>query len=80
MTKEEKYHHLYMDIAYRFADMSHCIRAKAGAIAVKNDNIISHGWNGRTTGLDNCCEITKHDSDGNEYLETLPDVIHAEKI
>jgi dCMP deaminase len=79
MTKEEKYHQLYMDVAYRFADMSHCVRAKAGAIAVKNGNIISHGWNGRAPGLDNCCEISKVDVEGNQYLETLTDVIHAEK-
>lgn len=53
-----KYAILYMDIAKRVAEMSHCERKKVGAIIVKDGRIISMGWNGMPSGDDNCCEDT----------------------
>lgn len=67
------YHTLWMDIAIRISRESHCIRKKVGAIAVKDDKIISIGWNGTYAGHDNCCEDPV---DG--QLVTKPTVIHAE--
>jgi len=45
-----------MDVATRVSAESKCIRKKVGAIAVKEDRIISIGWNGTAPGHDNCCE------------------------
>ena len=59
-----------MDVAKRFAALSSCERRKVGAIIVKDDNIISIGYNGTPAGDDNVCEI-----DG----ITKPEVIHAEE-
>ena len=59
----------YMDTAKRFAELSHCERLKVGAIIVKNERIISIGYNGMPTGWDNCCEENGHTKD---------EVLHAE--
>jgi dCMP deaminase len=43
----------YIDTAYRFAKLSKAKRLKVGAIAVKEDRIISIGYNGTPTGWNN---------------------------
>lgn len=60
----------YMRMAHEWAKMSHCKRKQVGALIVKNNTIISDGYNGTPQGTDNCCE----DSSG----ETKWHVIHAE--
>lgn len=47
----------YMNIALDIAQRSTCLRAIAGAIVVKNDAIISQGYNGSPRGMPNCCDI-----------------------
>jgi dCMP deaminase len=54
--KSQKYTELYMDLAERIAKMSHARRLQVGSILVKNNNIISFGWNGMPSGWDNNCE------------------------
>lgn len=57
--------------------MSHAVRAKVGAILVKDNNVISMGWNGTPAGFDNECEIRLDEMD--EFaLITKPEVLHAE--
>lgn len=70
MNKLDRYHQLYMDIALRVAKMSHCVRLQVGAVAVRDDRILSMGWNGTPAGFDNVCE------DANNV--TLDIVLHAE--
>ncbi len=53
---KEKFKHAYMDTARRFAELSPAIRRKVGAIVVKDDRIISIGYNGMPVGWDNECE------------------------
>lgn len=60
----------YMRMAHLWAKNSHCKRKQVGAFIVKNNTIISDGFNGTPKGMDNCCE----GSDG----ETLWYVVHAE--
>jgi dCMP deaminase len=62
---------LYMDIAERVALESYCERKKVGAVIVKDNNIISFGYNGTISGFPNVCEA----DDGEKTLET---VLHAE--
>ena len=45
-----------MDVAARFAELSHARRLHVGAIVVKDDRIISIGYNGMPAGWDNDCE------------------------
>ena len=53
---KQKFKEAYMDTAVRFAELSHAVRLKVGAIIVKDDRIISIGFNGTPSGWDNNCE------------------------
>lgn len=52
----EKFKQAYMDTARRFAELSPARRLHVGAIVVKDDRIISIGYNGMPAGWDNECE------------------------
>jgi dCMP deaminase len=47
-----------MKTAETFSELSHARRLHVGAIVVKNDRIISIGYNGMPAGWDNDCENT----------------------
>ena len=66
---KSKFIDAYMDVAERFAQLSSATRLQVGAIVVKDDRIISIGYNGMPSGWDNCCE---HEG------KTKPEVLHAE--
>jgi dCMP deaminase len=53
---KDKLVNAYMDVAARFAELSHARRLHVGAIVVKDDRIISIGYNGMPAGWDNNCE------------------------
>ena len=83
-----KFIKLYNDIAHLVANMSHARRLKVGAIVVKDDRVISMGYNGMPSGWDNNCEYEEIDFQS-EYgvgtilvntgnLKTRPEVLHAE--
>jgi dCMP deaminase len=90
---KQKFIDAYMDVAERFAKLSSAKRLQVGAIVVKNDRIISIGYNGMPAGWTNDCEY-KHYVFGNlpsdpwlfkeegvnqfYLLKTKPEVIHAE--
>ena len=46
----------YMDIAARTAELSRANRLQVGAVVVKDEKIISFGYNGTPAGWDNNCE------------------------
>jgi len=69
----------YMKTAETFAELSHARRLHVGAIIVKDDRIISIGYNGMPAGWDNDCEeIVELREDGHHELKTKPEVLHAE--
>lgn len=45
-----------MDFAQRVAKLSHARRLQVGAVIVKDDTVISYGYNGMPAGWDNNCE------------------------
>ena len=47
----------YLDIAQTVSERSTCLRRKYGAIIVKNDTIVSTGYNGAPRGRQNCSDI-----------------------
>lgn len=47
----------YLDIAQTVSERSTCLRKRYGAIIVKNDVIISTGYNGAPRGRKNCSDI-----------------------
>jgi dCMP deaminase len=68
--KQLKYDKAYLRMAQSWAQLSHCVRKKVGAIIVKDEMIISDGYNGTPAGFDNVCE--------NDLGETHWHVLHAE--
>jgi dCMP deaminase len=70
MNKQEKYDRTYLNMAKEWAKLSHCSRKKVGALIVKNGQIISDGFNGSPSNIDNNCE----DCNGDTHWY----VLHAE--
>lgn len=68
-----------MTIAETVSLQSSAIRLKVGAIIVKEDRVISIGYNGTPAGWDNCCEeVIEQHEDGGQVTKTKNEVIHAE--
>lgn len=68
-----------MDTAERFAQLSSAVRLQVGSVVVKDNRIISIGYNGMPAGWDNTCEyVFKHPQTKIEELVTKNEVIHAE--
>ena len=53
-TSKQNY---YLDIADSVLERSTCLRRKYGAIIVRNDEIISTGYNGAPRGRRNCTDL-----------------------
>ena len=75
---KDKLINAYIKTAETFAELSHARRLHVGAIVVKDDRIISIGYNGMPAGWDNNCEDELHQPIGRVNLVTKPEVIHAE--
>ena len=85
---KQKLKQAYMKTAEIFAELSHARRLHVGAIVVKDDRIISIGYNGMPAGWDNNCEyeVTEFQTEygvGSKLvntgeLKTKPEVLHAE--
>lgn len=73
-----------MDWAKRVAQLSYARRLQVGAVIVKNDCVISYGYNGTPAGWDNNCEDEipisplSAELDNTFTLKTKPEVLHAE--
>ena len=67
-----------MDWAARTAHLSHAKRLQVGAVIVKDDSVISYGYNGMPAGWDNNCEDVTGYNLGEPILKTKPEVLHAE--
>jgi len=65
----------HMATAHNYAQLSHARRLKVGAIVVKDDRIISIGYNGMPAGWDNNCEDIVWDKGAGGWLD--PDEIEA---
>jgi len=75
---QQKWIDAYMDTAERFAQLSSAKRLHVGAIVVKDDRIISIGYNGMPSGWTNVCEDVIQHSDDTVTLKSKPEVLHAE--
>ena len=68
--KQTRRDYLYMRMARTWAENSYCVRRKVGALLVKDQMIISDGYNGTPSGFENVCE--------DEHNVSYPYVLHAE--
>lgn len=57
MDKRRDKENYYLDIADTVLQRSTCLRRKYGAIIVRNDEIISTGYNGAPRGRKNCSDM-----------------------
>lgn len=57
IAKRPSKENYYLDIAQTVANRSTCLRKKYGAIIVKNDSIVSTGYNGAPRGRVNCTTV-----------------------
>ena len=83
-----KFKTLYSNIAQEVAKMSYARRLQVGAVIVKDDRVISMGYNGMPAGWENDCEyeeeILRSEFGKGNWLEktgelkTRPEVLHAE--
>ena len=69
---------MYMEIAEIVSKQSSAKRLQVGAIVVKDDRVISIGYNGMPAGWTNECEEQVQGEDDSVYLVTKQEVIHAE--
>ncbi|MFG6390851.1 MAG: dCMP deaminase family protein [Candidatus Amulumruptor sp.] len=69
-SKQELLDRRYLRMATIWAENSYCVRRQVGALLVKDDMIISDGYNGTPSGFENVCE--------DENGLTKPYVLHAE--
>ena len=65
-----------MDWARRTAELSHARRLHVGAVIVKDDTVISYGYNGMPAGWDNNCEDVEWMGDAGGWLD--PDEIEQQ--
>ena len=90
---KQKFIDLYMDWAKRLAQLSYAKRLQVGAVIVKDDTVISYGYNGMPADWNNDCEDRIYANEwtidaaewlytvetGKPYnLKTKPEVLHAE--
>jgi dCMP deaminase len=78
---KDRYKNVYFNIAKEIASLSYAKRLQVGAIAVKDNKIISAGFNGTPPGDPNICEYvisSETDDFSLSRLATKPEVIHAE--
>lgn len=70
---------MFMTIAETVSQQSSAKRLKVGSIVVKDDRVISIGYNGTPSGWDNSCEeVIEQHEDGGQITRTKDEVIHAE--
>ena len=73
---KDKLKQAYMESAHVFANCSTAQKLKVGAVVVKDNRIVSIGYNGMPSGWDNNCENV--DDTEPTGLKTKPEVLHAE--
>jgi dCMP deaminase len=70
IEKQSELDRRYLRMARIWAENSYCKRRQVGALIVKDNRIISDGYNGTPSGFENICE--------DEDNRTKPYVLHAE--
>ena len=64
---------IYMQVAYQFAKLSYATRRQVGCVIIKDEQLVSFGYNGTPKGFDNACEEIINET---QYYEN-PDIAQA---
>lgn len=82
MRERPTWHQYFMTITRQVAERSTCLRAKVGAVIVRDKNILATGYNGSPAGLPHCldvgCLIYRSTTPSGEVEENCFRTIHAE--
>jgi len=87
MAKQKDLDKKYLEMCESWAQLSHANRIKVGCLIVKDNQIISDGFNGTPAGFDNECETEEFNfyamdrpkgAVPSTVLKTKPEVLHAE--
>ena len=73
MPQQQQLDYTYLEMANTWGQLSKAKRKKVGCLIVKNNQIISDGYNGTPAGYENDCEYETRFG-----WETRPEVLHAE--
>lgn len=74
---KEKHKRAHMKAAFAYAECSTAVRLQVGCVIVKDNRVISIGYNGMPSGWTNDCEDWEFDGTG-LVSKTKPEVLHAE--
>ena len=80
-TVKEKHKLAHMKAAFAYAACSTAVRLQVGCVIVKDNRVISIGYNGMPSGWTNECEtqfMTGNGTADHVELITKPEVLHAE--
>jgi dCMP deaminase len=75
---KDKFIKYFATIAEETAKLSNAKKLQVGCVIVKDNRILSIGYNGTPSGWSNECEFVI-DTGTNIYYETKPEVLHAER-
>jgi dCMP deaminase len=82
MSDRPTWDQYFMTITREVAERSTCLRAKVGAVIVRDKNILATGYNGSPAGLPHCldvgCLIYRSTTPSGEVEENCFRCIHAE--
>ena len=82
MAERPSWHQYFMTITRQVAERSTCLRAKVGAVMVRDRNIVATGYNGAPAGLPHCtdvgCLVYSSRTPSGEMEENCFRTIHAE--
>lgn len=82
MAERPSWHQYFMTITRQVAERSTCLRAKVGAVIVRDRNIVATGYNGAPAGMPHCtdvgCLVYSSRTPSGEMEENCFRTIHAE--
>ena len=82
MSERPTWHQYFLTITRQVAERSTCLRAKVGAVIVRDKNILATGYNGSPAGLPHCtdvgCLVYTSRTPTGEVEENCFRTIHAE--
>ncbi len=82
MSDRPSWHQYFLTITRQVAERSTCLRAKVGAVIVRDKNILATGYNGAPAGMPHCtdvgCLIYMSRTPSGETEENCFRTIHAE--
>jgi dCMP deaminase len=82
MSERPSWHQYFLTITRQVAERSTCLRAKVGAVIVRDKNILATGYNGAPAGMPHCtdvgCLVYTSRTPAGELEENCFRTIHAE--